>query len=211
MRLFTFERSPNPLKVRLALAELELPYERVEVDLFKREHLTPAFAEVTPLQAVPVLEDGDLRLRESNAILLYLSAKQGDPGWAGDERRRALAHQWLFFESATLAHNCGVLWWSEVVAPKLGFPCWEEDDLAEAADDLGDALPALDAHLATNRFMLGDAHTVVDCSLGVILSMLRGTRLADCAAWPHVSRYVHEVRARPSWAAARGDAIHTLA
>jgi glutathione S-transferase len=212
VRLYTFKHSPSPLKVKLALAELALPFEPVEVDLFRGEHQRPAYAEINPLRAVPVLEDGDLRLRESNAILLYLSRKAGDPGWRGDARREAEAHQWLFFEAASLGRGCGVLWWTEVVAPSLKLPGWGEEDLVEAADDLDDSLQLLDAHLATRRFMLGDALTVVDCSVGPILSMLKKTRLADrlTGGRPAVSRYLAELWARPSWTAAEGDAIqHT--
>lgn len=211
MRLYTFKHSPNPLKVKLALAELAIAHEPVEVQLFKGEHQRADYKAINPLGAVPVLEDGDLRLRESNAILLYLSRKAGDPGWAGDARKEAEAHQWLFFEATTLARGCGLLWWSEVVAPALKLPGWEEDDLVEAAEDLDDSLGIIDAHLAQRRFMLGEAFTVVDCGLGTTVSMLRGTRLgARLAERPAVSRYLEEMWGRPSWTAAEGEAIRHL-
>lgn len=207
MKLYTFKHSPSPLKVKLALAELAIPYEPVEIHLFKGEHQRPDYAEINPLRAVPVLEDGDLRLRESNAILLYLSAKKGHPGWASDAKREAEAHQWLFFEAATLGRSCGVLWWSEVVAPKVELPGWGEEDIAEAAEDLEDSLKLLDAHLTKRRFMLGEAFTVVDCSLGPILSMLKNTRLGPKLVDRPVARYLNELWSRPSWTVAEGDAI----
>lgn len=210
MKLYTFKSSPSPLKVKLALAELAIPYEAVEVNLYKGEHQRPAYAQINPLRAVPVLEDGELRLRESNAILLYLSAKKGHPGWAGDAKKEAEAHQWLFFEAAHLARPCGVLWWSEVVAPKMKLPADTEEGMVEAAEDLDDSLGLLDAHLAQRRFMLGDALTVVDCSVGTILSMLRRTRLGPGlvdGSRPAVARYLKELWSRPSWTASEGDAI----
>jgi glutathione S-transferase len=211
MKLYTFKHSPSPVKVKLACAELAIAYEPVEVDLYKGEHMRPAYEEINPLRAVPVLQDGPLRLRESNAILLYLSKTQGDPGWAGDAKKEAEAHQWMFFESATLGRPCGVLWWSEVVAPKLKLQGWGEEDMVEAAEALDDSLELLDAHLAKRRFMLGDAFTVVDCSLGPILSMLKrtrlGARLVEGGGRPAVARYLGELWSRPSWAAAEGDAI----
>jgi glutathione S-transferase len=211
MKLYTFKHSPSPLKVKLALAELAIAYEPMEINLYKGEHQRPAYKEINPLGAVPVLQDGDLRLRESNAILLYLSAKKGHPGWAGDAKREAEAHQWMFFEAASLGRPCGVLWWSEVVAPKLKLQGYSEEDRVEAGEDLDDSLELLDAHLAKRRFMLGDAVTVVDCSLGPILSMLRrtrlGARLTEGGGRPAVARYLQELWSRPSWTVAEGDAI----
>ena len=99
MRLYTFLNSPNPLKIRLALAELNLEYESKEVVLFKGEHRSEWFTKINPHQKVPVLEDGDLVLRESNAILAYLGDRYGQALWPQDAGQRALALQWLFFES----------------------------------------------------------------------------------------------------------------
>jgi glutathione S-transferase len=57
-------------RVELFLSLLGLAYELVDVDLAKGEHKTPAFLALNPFGPVPVLQDGDVTLADSNAILV---------------------------------------------------------------------------------------------------------------------------------------------
>ena len=78
MRLFDYRASGNCYKVRLALAQLALPYERVPVDIFAGETLTDEFAQLNPERTTPVLVPDDAPpLPESGAILLHLA--EGTP------------------------------------------------------------------------------------------------------------------------------------
>ena len=61
--------------VQWYLEELELPYEFVLLDMQAGEHLQPAFREINPFGKVPAIIDGNLRLWESGAILLYLAER----------------------------------------------------------------------------------------------------------------------------------------
>src|ERR1700758_3853073 len=74
VRLFDYPASCNCYKVRLLLAQLELPYERGPIDIFDGDTLTAAYAAINPARTTPVLETDDGRfLPESNAILFYLA------------------------------------------------------------------------------------------------------------------------------------------
>ena len=85
------------MKCRVLLRLLELPYDTVTVDLFRRETRTPEHLARNPDGRVPVLElDGGETIPESGAILLYLA--EGTPLLPGDRLARARVHQWLFFE-----------------------------------------------------------------------------------------------------------------
>jgi glutathione S-transferase len=211
MRLYTFRHSPNPLEVRLALAELGLAYDPVEVNLLRGEHRTPAFAAINPHGKVPVLEDAGLVLRESNAILAYLGKTRGGALWPSEPAGEALALQWMFFEAFSLGNACGTVWWADVVAAAAGREAAGEALMREAVEDLERALGVLDGHLASGRaFLLGDRFTLADCSVGVAAAMLRSTRLDRPERWPAVSAYRERLRARPSWRAAGGDAIHQI-
>ena len=78
LRLYDYPASCNCYKVRLLLANLERPYERVPVDIFAGDTLTDEYARMNPARTTPVLETEDGRhLPESNAILVYLA--QGTP------------------------------------------------------------------------------------------------------------------------------------
>jgi glutathione S-transferase len=101
MRLHDYHASGNCYKVRLALAQLGLPYERVPVDIFAGETLTDEFARLNPARTTPVLvPDAGPPLPESNAILLHLA--EGTPLLPGDPPDRAQVYRWLFFEQSEL-------------------------------------------------------------------------------------------------------------
>lgn len=96
MRLYDYPASPNCYKVRLALAELDIEYVRVHVDIFGGDTLTEEYAAMNPARDTPVLELGDgERLVESNAILLYLT--DGTELLPDDRLQRAQVHRWMFY------------------------------------------------------------------------------------------------------------------
>ena len=74
LKLYDYAASGNCYKVRLLLAQLGRPYERIPIDIFGGDTLTPEYAEKNPARATPVLEleDGTF-VTESNAILFYLA------------------------------------------------------------------------------------------------------------------------------------------
>jgi glutathione S-transferase len=98
MRLHDNLSSGNGYKVRLLLAQLGVPFERIEYDIDRAETRTQEFlTEINPNGRVPVLETGDGEfLPESNAILFYLA--DGTPFLPEGRFERARVLQWMFFE-----------------------------------------------------------------------------------------------------------------
>ena len=86
IRLYRFALSGHAHRVQLMLSLLELPTELIDVDLIAAEQKRPEFLARNPLGQVPVIEDGDFTLADSNAILVYLALTY-------DERRRWLPQQ----------------------------------------------------------------------------------------------------------------------
>src|SRR6266498_425783 len=104
--LYSMQRSGNCYKVRLALAQLGIPYEIVDVDILKGEARTPDFLGMNPSGRVPVLEVAPERyLAESNAILWYIAG--GTPLAPEDRIDRTSALQWMFFEQNSLEPYLG--------------------------------------------------------------------------------------------------------
>src|SRR5688572_3778307 len=96
VRLYSYFRSSASFRVRIALALKGIPYDYLPVHLLKNEQLKPPFADLTPTRLVPLLEDGDLTLTQSLAILEYLDETHPEPPLlppdaAGRARVRALA------------------------------------------------------------------------------------------------------------------------
>src|SRR5215470_15231623 len=83
---------------------LDISFEPVVVSLLKGEARTPEFLAKNPFGKIPVLEDGDIRVRESTAICSYLAEKHPEkdllpkPG----SSERALVNQWMSFAVADL-------------------------------------------------------------------------------------------------------------
>src|SRR5262245_27240980 len=155
MRLYDYAASGNCYKVRLLLALLGCPYERVPVDIFAGETLTDEYARVNPLRETPVLEtdDGEL-VAQSNAILWYLG--EGTDYLPDERAGRAEVLQWQFFEQ-------------ERVMPGLGGTRFRRLTGRAAADPAGDArrfqlgldtLETMDAHLAGREWLVRERPTI---------------------------------------------------
>jgi len=160
LRLYDHPASGNCFKARLILAHLDEPYERVLVDIFAGEALEPEHRGRNPAGRVPVLElnDGTF-IAESGAILLFLS--EGSEYLPDDRLERARVWQWLFFEQNQIEPSVAtarVMQWRGREAER---PDAYEHRTAWA----NQALDSLEAHLAGNDFLLGDAYTVADMAL----------------------------------------------
>ena len=160
LRLYDHPASGNCFKARLLLAHLDEPYERVLVDIFAGEALEPEHRRRNPAGRVPVLElDDGTFIAESGAILLFLSG--GSEYLPDDRLERARVWQWLFFEQNQIEPSVAtarVMQWRDRDAER---PDAYEHRTAWA----NEALDSLEAHLAGNDFLLGDAYTVADMAL----------------------------------------------
>jgi glutathione S-transferase len=211
LRLYTFFRSPHALKVRIALAELGLQYEPVEVNLLGGEQQSESYGSLNPHRKVPVLVDGGLTLRESDAILTWLGEAHGGALWPSSPAARAEALQWLFFEASSLAY-AGRLWWADFITPRTGRsgPPAPPPMVDVVTADIARALGVLEGHLASRPYLLGQHFSLADCALGVMLNLLRDTRVDKPQSFPAVTAYRERFRERPSWQAAGGPALHAF-
>lgn len=96
LTLYDTAYSLNCYKVRLLLSLLGVQYERVPVDLLKGEHKTPEFLSINPFGQVPMLEADGCLVRDSQAILVWLSRKYDDGRWLPrDPDDEAEVNAWL--------------------------------------------------------------------------------------------------------------------
>ena len=108
MKLYDYILSPSCYKVRLMAAILGIKLEIRSVDFHPgAEHRGPELLALNPAGSIPILEDGDLVLTESSAMLAYLAAS-GAPEWLGQgsPQETARVQQWLSF-SHRLTANLG--------------------------------------------------------------------------------------------------------
>ena len=153
LRLYDYWESGNCYKVRLLLHQLEIPFERVHLDILEGETRTPSFLEKNPNHRVPLLEWPDgRRLAESNAILCYLSTDTTFLPANPFERSQVL--QWMFFEQYSHEPNIAVLrFWSFYGSLS------EQSEQAIAQRRAGGvhALDVMEAHLLDHHFFVGES------------------------------------------------------
>ncbi len=156
LRFYRHPISGHCHRVEALLSLLGLPVEVVEVDLPRGEQRTPTFLEKNPWGLVPVLEDGDVRLSESNAILVYL-ALQYDPSeqWLPrDARNAALVMHWLSLASGPLARGPAAARIHRLVGRPVNM---------EEARAIGEKLFSIvEEHLARTPFLVGERPTIAD-------------------------------------------------
>jgi glutathione S-transferase len=160
--LYSMQRSGNCYKVRLALAQLGVPYRRVEIDILKGESRTPAFLAMNPSGRVPLLEVAPGRhLPESNAILWYIAG--GTPLAPEDRIDRAEALQWMFFEQHSLEPNLGQAWfWLTLIRGGRELQHHAIEDWMEKGYQ---ALGVMEKHLADREFFAAGRYTIADIAL----------------------------------------------
>jgi glutathione S-transferase len=81
IQLCGHEISGNSYKVKLLLSLLSLEYEWIKVDLMKGEQNSPKYLALNPFGSVPLLVDGDTKLADAQAILVYLARQYGGDKW----------------------------------------------------------------------------------------------------------------------------------
>jgi glutathione S-transferase len=86
--LYDMSLSGNCHKVGLLSSVLSLPYQTHAVNLLGGEQRRPDYLRFNPFGQVPVLDDDDLIIRDSQAILVYLAKRYGGPQWWPDDAYR---------------------------------------------------------------------------------------------------------------------------
>ena len=161
LTLYDNADSGNAYKVRLALAHLGLPFERIVLDTDNGETRTPEFLATNPNGKVPtmVLDNGGV-LCESNAILFYLAT--GTPLLPDDTLERARVLQWMFFEQYSHEPSIAV---SRHVLKHLTLND-ERRALVKSKREPGyRALGVMEGHLADRRFFVTEQFTIADIAL----------------------------------------------
>jgi glutathione S-transferase len=187
LRLHDYSASANCYKVRLLLAQLGRPYERVPVDIFGGDTLTDEYARLNPLRQTPVLErDGAEPLTESNAILVHLA--EGTELLPADPNDRAQALRWLFFEQAEVIQGIAGLRFrlvTERIRPDGREAQWRRS--------VGDAvLRVLDDRLARAEYLAGSSYSIADICLYAYVHVAgeAGFELGD---YPNVKDWIARV------------------
>ena len=155
VRLYRHALSGHAHRVQLFLSLLGLPVELVDVDLIGRAHKKPEFLARNPFGQVPVIEAGNVRLADSNAILVYLATRYGDEGWLPrDPEGAANVQRCVRLAAGEIAKGPA----TARLINLFGMP----QDPASAIATANQLFTILDAHLAVTPFLAGARATLAD-------------------------------------------------
>jgi len=192
LRLYDFLPSGNGYKVRLLLTQLDIPFERVELNILKGETRTPEFLSKNPNSRVPVLElNSGQFLAESNAILFYLS--EGTEFLPSERFLRAQVLQWLFFEQYSHEPNIAT---SRFWISYLG-KAEEYRAALEQKRELGyAALSVMEKHLTAHNFFVDERYTIADIGLYAYTHVAHEGDF-DLTIFPAIRAWLERVKAQP--------------
>ena len=190
--------TPNGFKASIALEEMGLPYVVKRVNLRHGEQFAPEFLRISPSNKIPAIVDDGFAVFESGAILVYLAEKTGKllPS-SGPVRSRAL--QWMFFQAGG-------------IGPMLGqahhFRNYSVEKIQYAIDrytNEGKRLyHVVDRRLSESKYLAGDDYTIADI-MNLPWLLLSKNQGIDIAEYPHVERWIADLKART--AVAKGLSI----
>jgi glutathione S-transferase len=191
--LYSMRRLGNSYKVRLALAQLRIPYRLVEVDILRGESRTPEFLAKNPSGQVPLLEVAPGRyIAESNAILWYVAG--GSALAAEDRVTRAEALQWMFFEQRSLEPNIGAAYfWLALVKGGRELQQHALDDWMEEGHR---ALRVMENHLLKHCYFAADRYTIADIALYAYTHLAHACDF-DLTAFPAVRAWLDRMAKQP--------------
>ena len=200
IELYVFPPSPRAFKVMAVANHLGLETSLRLVDLVKGEHKAPEYAALNPNMRMPTLRDGDYVLWESNAIGQYLAGRKPESGLLpSDERARLDVIRWQFWDLAHWDPACAVFIFEHVVKPIVSNGSGPDPAaIAQGTEAFHRVARVLDRQLAGGQFVVGDALTLADFSLGATMN------LADAACFPlapygEIKRWYAILRALPAW------------
>jgi glutathione S-transferase len=202
MKLYMHPVSMTSRPVRLFVAENNIAIEEELVDLMTGAHLQPPYAAINPNCLVPMLEDGDLKLTESSAILKYLADKIGSPAYPKDLKARAKVNEMMDWINTNFYRD----WGYNLCYPQLFPHLKRRSDEAQTAtlemgrDNAKRWLALLNDHwIGPNKpYLCGNEITIADYFASGIVTLGEAIGV-DFSPYPNVKRWLDNMKRLPSW------------
>lgn len=193
MKIHHFSLSGHAHRAVLFASLLGLEAELVHVDLAGGAHKQPAFLALNPFGQVPVLEDGEVVIADSNAILVYLARKLDRQDWMPlGAQAEAEIQKWLSIAAGPIAFGPA----AARLVTVFKAPFQAEEVIARAHAILG----KIEAQLATRPFLTGATPTIADVALySYIASAPEGN--VDLQPYREVRAWLGRIEALPGFVA----------
>lgn len=183
------------------LRELGVPFELVLVDRTQAAHKSAAYLKLNPNGQIPVLEDGELVLYETAAILMHLADRfpQARLAPAVGTAQRASYYKWMVWMTNTLQATLMHYFYPERMVDE-GNTEGARQVKAQAEARIGPMLQQLDDQLAASGgpWLLGAELSAADPMAFMLCRWTRGFASRPARDFPHLGPYLQRVLERPS-------------
>ena len=198
LKIWGRANSVNVMKALWCLAELDIPYERIDAGMAFGRTRDPDYLAMNPNARVPTLVDGDYVLWESNSVMRYLAMAyaKGSTIYPEAPRRRAGVDRWLDWTLSTIQPVDRPVFWALVRTPLA-----QRDMVAIQKDVDAEAVvwKIADAQLATRRFIEGDDFTLADIAIGAYARRWLGVEGVSKPRFPDLDRWFAQFSERPGF------------
>ncbi|SHM22429.1 glutathione S-transferase [Duganella sacchari] len=194
MKLYGIPLSGHTHRVHLFLNLLNLPHDYVTVDLRNGEHKKAPFTDMNAFGEIPVLQDGDVTLADSNAILVYLASKYDDSGrWLPrDPVAAANVQRWLSIAAGKVAYG--------PAAARLVTVFGAPRDHEAAKTIAVNLFDVMERELQGRRWLVGDHASIADIAgYSYIAHAPEGG--VSLKPYPNIRAWLDHVRALPGFVA----------
>lgn len=196
IKIWGRKNSVNVQKAMWTIGELGLEYERVDVAGKFGGLDTPEFGAMNPNRLVPVLQDGDVTVWESNAVVRYLASRYGEDGlWCSSLPERALSDAWMDWMATTLYPV-----FIRIFVGLIRTPASRRNPqmIANSVKRVGQIYQHFDACLDGRNHIVGDSLTMGDIPVGATLYRYFEMEI-DRPALPNVERMYAALLERPAY------------
>lgn len=188
--------SINVQKVMWVVGEIGLKVDRRDVGGAFGGLDTPDYIARNPNSRVPTLEDDQITMWESNAVVRYLSARYSSGTlWPEDPAARGPADMWMDWCSTTLAAAMTTLFWGKVRLPEAER---DEKAISAACDEASMLYKRLDGWLDGRNYVAGDTLTMGDVPVGAMAYRFMNL-VPDRPAMPNVEAWYERLIERPAY------------
>jgi glutathione S-transferase len=199
LKLFGANVSPFVRKVKVVLAEKNLPFEQEQTSPFPP---SAEYRKISPLGRIPAFQDGDKTLADSSIISAYLERTHPQPAlYPADPYDNARALWFEEYGDGGLAPIIGgKMFFNKVVGPLLMKLPFDEALFRKAEqEDLPPMFSYLEGELKGD-FLVGNSLTIGDISIGSqFVNLLLTGVTPDAAKYPKLSAYLGRIHSRPSF------------
>ena len=193
MKLY-YAQNTRAVRIAWALEELGLAYEIEPYKLGDPAMRSAEFREISPLGRVPVLDDGDIRITESGAIMEYLLSRHGSLRPQPDSPDFPTYLQWLHYCEGMIMPQINIIVVETILLPPERR---SETNYKRAAKLLGNMLAVVEAHMTGRNFLAGD-FSGADMMTGHSVIVSRDMIRLDFSAFPALDAYASRLLERPA-------------